>query len=366
MRLLVGLCLLWLCCGALAVTAQETVPQGVVIFYDGNLRLRQTPADAAEIMGYLAPETSLTILSRTGDGVWLEVRTAEGDTGWVLAQYIRLTLDLETLPVNPDFAVPFDAAALVSGMTTHARHIFERGQQLGNRADIFSKVGDSITVAPHTLFPIGTGIYDLGAYTYLQPVIDYYSRSLARTHNSFANESLAAQIGWMTNTLLLPQNANPDVCQYGETPLECEYRRVKPAVALIMLGTNDVEHMGADLYRVYLGQIVEISLQHGVIPVLTTIPPRPGFETGIAQLNQTILEVARTNSVPLVDYYAAMATLPDFGLDVDEVHPSIPPLGYNGAANFNTYNLQYGYVLRNLTLLHALDTLWREVLQPIP
>jgi hypothetical protein len=351
-------------CLILNVTAQEAPPQGMVIFYDGNLRLRQTPADAAAIMGYLAPETSLTILSRTGDSVWLEVQTADGETGWVLAQYIRLTSDLDAIAVNPEFAVPFDAAALISGITSHSRHIFERGQQLGNRADIFSKVGDSITIAPHTLFPIGEGIYDLGAYTHLQPLIDFYSRSLARTHNSFANESLAAQIGWMTNTLLMPQNANPDICQYAETPLACEYRLVKPAVALIMLGTNDVEHMGADLYRVYLRQIVAISIEQGVIPVLTTIPPRPGFETGISQLNQTIVEVARTYSVPLLDYYTALVPLPNFGLDVDKVHPSIPSLGYNGAANFNTYNLNYGYVMRNLTVLHALNALWEQVIQP--
>lgn len=357
-------CLLLLFCLTLTLSAQDTPPDGIVIFYDGNLRLRQTPADAGDIVGYLAPETPLKILSRTGDSLWLEVQTAAGASGWVLAQYIRLNIAPDTIPVNPDYTVPYDAAALVSGITSHARRIFERGQALGNRADIFSKVGDSITVAPHTLFPIGEGIYNLDAYTYLQPVIDFYSKSLARTHNSFANESLAAQIGWMTNTLLSPQNANPDLCQYGESPLACEYRLVRPSVALIMLGTNDVEHMGADLYRFYLIQIVELSLDRGVIPVLTTIPPRPGYETGIAQLNQTILEVARTYSVPLLDYYASMEKLPNLGLDVDKVHPSIPPLGYNGAANFNTYNLGYGYVMRNLTLLHALDALWRQVIQP--
>ena len=31
--------------------------------------------------------------------------------------------------------------------------------------------------------------------------------------------------------------------------------------------------------------------------------------------------------------------LPDFGLDIDHTHPNMPPLGYEGCADFRTPNL---------------------------
>jgi hypothetical protein len=345
-------CLLLLIC-LLPVGAQEDMPDAVVAQIDISLRLRATPEENAEIVGYLPPDTPLSVLSRTGDDLWLEVRSDTGDSGWVDADFIKLNVALDDVTVNPAYTVPYDVAALVSGVTRHVRLIYERGQQMGSRAHVFSKVGDSITVATHTLNPIGEGLYDLGAYTYLQPVIDAYSATLARTHNSFMNQPLAANIGW-TTTLLLDPQAAPPPCQFEENALECEYRIVRPSVALILLGTNDVETLSPGAFKMNLSRIVEISLDWGVIPVLTTIPPRPGFEAAIARLNTTIKEVSRAYAVPLVDYYTALAGLPELGLDVDRVHPNIPPLGYAGSANFRTANLDYGYVMRNLTLLQAL------------
>jgi hypothetical protein len=47
--------------------------------------------------------------------------------------------------------------------------------------------------------------------------------------------------------------------------------------------------------------------------------------------------------------------LPDAGLAPDGTHPSIPPKGYKGSADFRASNLYYGYVIRNLTALQMLD-----------
>lgn len=353
--------LLFLCLLATVSLAQE-MPDARVLAMKNNLRLRAEPLEKTTIIGYLPPETPLKILSRTGDSLWFQVRTQDALTGWVDAAFIQLNIAIETIPVNPEYAVPFDAAALVTGVTGHLRYIFQRGQALGNRANVFSKVGDSITVAAHTLYPIGEGLYNLAAYTYLQPVIDFYSAALAYNASSFASDSLAAQIGWTTTMLLDPANA-PAVCQDGENALECEYRLVRPSIALIMFGTNDIEVMSPEAYRANLEHITQLSLERGIIPVLTTIPPRPGFETAVRNVNRVILETARAYGVPLLDYYAAMVNLPNFGLDIDKAHPSIPPRGYDGAADFSTPNLQYGYVMRNLTLLHALYAIWQVVIE---
>ncbi|MBC8100574.1 MAG: hypothetical protein H7Y11_14120, partial [Armatimonadetes bacterium] len=70
--------------------------------------------------------------------------------------------------------------------------------------------------------------------------------------------------------------------------------------------------------------------------------------------------------VPLWDYAAALDPLVNFGLDTDGVHPSIPPMGTDGAADFHDYNLPYGYVMRNLTALQQLDLVWRVIaMQPL-
>jgi hypothetical protein len=134
-------------------------------------------------------------------------------------------------------------------------------------------------------------------------------------------------------------------------------------VALIMLGTNDVGLMTPQEYAVNLSRIVRISLDMGVIPCLTTIPNRTGYELVVDQFNQIIRDTARQFDVPLVDYFAAMQALPNQGLSSDGVHPSWPPGDdFNAGAHFTPANLNYGYTIRNLTALQALDAIWRQVM----
>ncbi|MBC8170989.1 MAG: hypothetical protein H7X77_04940, partial [Anaerolineae bacterium] len=100
----------------------------------------------------------------------------------------------------------------------------------------------------------------------------------------------------------------------------------------------------------------------GIIPVLSTIPVRVGYEEKVNQFNGIIRATAAANGIPLWDYAGAMAGLPNSGLSGDGLHPSTSSAGYQGAADFNGENLQYGYVIRNLTMLQVLDALWRQVL----
>ena len=66
-------------------------------------------------------------------------------------------------------------------------------------------------------------------------------------------------------------------------------------------------------------------------------------------------KLARRYNIPLWEFGGAMQSLPDAGLAGDGIHPSIPPRGYKGAADFRPNNLHYGYVIRNLTALQMLD-----------
>jgi hypothetical protein len=263
---------------------------------------------------------------------------------------------LVTDPMQPT-TVP-----LITNLTDHNRQIFLRGQQLGNRANVFSKVGDSLTVATYVLYPIGWGAYNLHTHTSLQPVIDYFSAPVAETENSFSHISLAAENGWTTQSVLDPTRANPQVCQRYETPLLCEYRVMRPTIALILLGTNDVSQLPAEVFRGNLRRIIEISINRGVIPVISTLPDRASYSDQIRVFNGHIRELAREFGTPLWDYGAFMATLTNGGLAADGVHPSWPPGDYAAAADFSPENLQYGYTLRNLTALQVLDDLWRQVI----
>ncbi|MEO8397240.1 MAG: SGNH/GDSL hydrolase family protein, partial [Chloroflexota bacterium] len=170
---------------------------------------------------------------------------------------------------------------------------------------------------------------------------------------------LAAKVGWTTYRVLNPVESDPTLCEDGESPLLCEYRILQPSVALIMFGTNDVSVLDPNNYRANLNQIVQLTEARGIIPILSTIPVRIRYEAQVVQFNQIIVDVAAQHAIPLVDYGGAMLPLGSDGFDLDKVHPSVPPKGYAGAADFRTDNLYYGYVIRNLTALQMLDLVWQ-------
>ncbi len=245
----------------------------------------------------------------------------------------------------------------ISGVTDHARELFVAGKQPGNRPNVFSKVGDSITVEWPFLGQIGEGYYHLADHAHLQPVIAYFSAETARTRNSFAETSLAAWGGWPSWAPLEDWRADP-ICG-GVIPLTCEYSRVRPSVALIMLGTNDaILKSPADVFEYYLQQIVQKTVDAGIIPVLYTIPWCLCGD--VTPYNDAVVRTARAFDVPLVDYYTAMEQGLNHGIRDDGIHPSSPPDGF--ASNFDAEHLKYGYNIRNLMTLQVLDLLWRQVL----
>jgi len=338
----------------------------VVVMAD-RLRLREAPSIESGIITLLGPSDELMILRRTEANDWLYVRTPDGSYGWVSAEFTQVAVDLTSIPtetqtetlspqVIENIQRIFETHEQASAFDDEPSATEDAAEMVGRANGVrFSKIGDSITVAHHFLEPIGEGLYDLGDYGDLQAAIDYYDSE------SFSRISIAAGIGWTTGAVLSPRFADPEQCEEGETPLDCEYRVVHPAVALIMFGTNDVSHLEADTFCANLRKIAQISIENNIIPVLSTIPNRVGEEAAVMEFNRIVAGVAREYAVPLWDYGAAMRVLPDGGLDIDGIHPSIPPAGYNGAADFRTNNLYYGYVIRNLTALQMLDAVKKAI-----
>ncbi len=327
-------------------------------------RFRQTPGTAGRIIRTLDDSVALTIIGRTADGSWSQVILQDGKQGWVATSFIDLGgADVAAMPITgsvidasltPTYAI--GSPVIVSGITAHAREIFLKGQKLGNHANVFTRVGDSISATPMFLTAFDTAQFDLGDYSnQLGPVVSFFA-------GSFGRGSQAAGNGWGADRIIEPGYNNPGFCG-SDTPLVCEYKHVKPAVALIMIGTNDAGGVDPGVYAANLRRIVQISIDMGVIPVLTTVPPKHLDAWNNARINQwndIIRAMARQYDIPLLDYWYALQTLPNQGISADGVHPSAPP--GEATAFFTASNLKYGYTMRNLTALQMLDALWHQVL----
>ena len=245
--------------------------------------------------------------------------------------------------------------------TPHVRAIFERGQGLGIRPNVFTVVGDSNTTNGDFLRPLGLhpNDCDLGDYSALQETVDFFSASPREGEdNSFVNRSVAAAMGFSTALVLDPAWAEWRLCEPNESPLQCEYRLVRPSVAIIMLGQVDINegHLTVDEYRANMDEIVRTSIDAGVIPVLTTIVFLPYKETYSLSLqyDMALLDLADTYQVPLLNLWPMAQRLPNYGIGPDNSHLSTRVGSF---CKFNGPEKQFGNVLRNLLSLQALDTL---------
>jgi hypothetical protein len=357
-----------------AIRAQDSVEAQVV---PDVLNVRESPSITAPVIAQLTRGAEVTVTGWDST-VWVFVTPLDGGfTGWVDLDFLDFPVgfDVTSLPVidtvgmnnaasaaqSPTVPiVPVEIpASAIPVVGDQARAIFEDGQARGNRADVFAKVGDSITDMPMFLFAIGAGQQQLGDYTDLQTVIDHFMQ----TTNSFSRTSAAARGGWTSGDLLDPSAQHvPGVCNAGESPLACEYRLLRPAVALIMIGTNDIlVGVDNDTYRAHLETIVQTSIDSGVIPVLSTIPDNqiePDWAARVPEINTIIRSVASAYGVPLWDYWLALQGLPNKGLSSDNLHPSYDAAPGTSAI-FTMDHLQYGFNVRNLTALLVLNAVWQ-------
>jgi hypothetical protein len=226
------------------------------------------------------------------------------------------------------------------------KEIYDRGILLGNNPRAFSKVGDCGSTPAWFLgdFDRGPKFYRLGEHTYLEAVIHEFQGSFDRT-------SLAAKSGFNASSIFAPLWANREFCQADETPLACEYRLHRPIVALVMLGSNDVWHL--DTFEPRMRQLIEYSMDNGVIPILSTKADNLEKDESI---NQTIARLAVEYQVPLINYWGAVQELPNKGLQEDAVHITWAPNRFD-----DPQAMKAGWPVRNLTSLQALDVVWRVI-----
>jgi hypothetical protein len=246
-----------------------------------------------------------------------------------------LDTTLNGVPLAQIIVLPLEVIANI-------RDIFGRGQAFGRNPRAFSRLGDSTIQNPHFLMRFDQGSYDLGAYAYLQPAIDYFA-------GSFEREGYVVWQGLHSWSVFDPFFVDGE-CAPDETPLDCELRLHNPSILLIRIGVNDA---GVDeRFESSVRRIIEHCLEQGVIPVLGTKPDR---RAGTLQNNDILRRLAAEYAVPLWDLDAALAALPNRGLIDDQVH----------LETFYTHDytqegaLLRGQAIQNLTALFMLDALWR-------
>lgn len=307
------------------------------------------------------------IVERNSIGTWVHLqRSDQGKIvmdGWVISGYLNLDphLRFSQVPVNialadgdPNYVDSQSLKQLYSvpvipTISASLSEVYQRGQDMGERSHVVTKIGDSLVANPMYLLPMSRNDSVLGAYDYLDDALAYFG--------PYMTDSVAARIGLSTYVVFDPMWSNPSLCQSGETPLDCEYRIKKPSIALIMFGPNDVQHMDTDAYTAQIKMIVGQTLDKGIIPVLFTFSYSPDSKLWqqAIDFNLALTDIANEYEIPLVNLWLAERIVPEYGLDVDHIHLKNSGFEYLKFTGGN--EAFYGVTLQNLLALRVLDEL---------
>lgn len=370
------LCLLMMSSAA-AQTPSPTatpIPDPAIVTAYQDAVVYAGPGDTFQQINILRPGIEARIIERNRVGTWVRVlRTgADGKTvmdGWVVSGYLNLSSELffSTVQVNDELAdadprtVNSRSLSELYGypvmptVSDAMREVYARGQAAGNRSSTVSKVGDSLVANPMYLQPMSQNDAVLGAYDYLADTLAFFGRSAGL-------ESAAARVGLGSYSIFDPMWADKEQCAPREGPLDCEYRLKQPSVALVMFGPNDVKHATTEDYTEHMRQVVETSLERGVIPVLFTFSYDPNNELwwNAINFNLALGDVAAEYEVPLVNLWAAARILPNYGLDVDHLHLKNSGFTYLKFTGGN--EAFYGVTLQNLLALRVLEEIRETVM----
>ncbi len=236
---------------------------------------------------------------------------------------------------------------LTPDLVTRLGTIAARGAALSD--NVFSKVGDSITVSTSFMacFASATGV-DLGGREQLRPTLDLYRAGSVSGTDPYRRVSLAATVGWSASAALV---GTP-------SPLSQEFSAARPSVATVMFGTNDIQSRDIFRYGANLLDITDQAIARGIIPILSTVPPRDDnadADLWVPRYNAVVLGVAQSRGVPLIDFHGTLVPLVSHGLGADHLHPNsyATAAGYRACA-LTTDGLRFGYNNRNLLTLEAL------------
>ena len=233
-----------------------------------------------------------------------------------------------------------------------------------SHANVFAKIGDSITVASsflHCFDGANVDFADDPRAAQLSETVDFFRAGDAAGASPFDRESAAAVVGWSVQSAL----------RGAPSPVDLEVNTLGPQIAVVMFGSNDIQNDNLPFYGDHMRALVDGLLARGVLPILSTVPPRDDSGTADAEVptyNTVLRALAQSRGVPLIDLNRRLLPLPSHGLGPDHLHPR----AYSTAAGsrpcvFTAEGLQNGYNVRNLLTIQALDRLRRVLAgEPAP
>jgi hypothetical protein len=346
------------CLALSAPPAAAQVVQGATV-------LRETGVFAGPGLTYPIADTlfenaQVIVIERSRVGTWLRVqlpnaaRTAAIIDGWVWRGDLAFDpgFGLGPIPISPlpdaDLSTIVDpieqvlsTPPIISPLSEAMRAVFARGQELGNRPNVFTKVGDSLSADPTYLDIISQPDPVLGPYDYLAPTIAYFATP--RTHYS-----VAARRGLTSLVAFDSMWSDPGRCEPGESPVICEYRLTRPLASFILFGPNDQIAMNGAEFEASMRALVEYTLDQGIIPILSTFsfsPAHPRADEA-AEFNLILIRLADDYDVPLINLWLAARPLPRFGLEGDDIHMRLS--GYRTVMLADGIETRFGGALRNL------------------
>jgi hypothetical protein len=223
---------------------------------------------------------------------------------------------------------------VVPEATGRAREIYQAGLSMGNDPHHFSKVGDCQSIQEAFM-----GFFDIPTRYSLDKDMAHLKVTIDQFAGSFLRDGMAVHGGFTAASPLSPMLANPDTCQPGETPLECEFRVHKPVIVFIRM---EVWWDGRteETYETYMRRIIDYAIEKGAVPILAT---KADNVEGDHHINLTTARLAYEYDLPLWNFWRAAQQLPNRGLR-DSFHIS-----------YDAWNeLSY-------TGLETLDAIWHGV-----
>jgi hypothetical protein len=267
-------------------------------------------------------------------------------------------------------------SVITKSVVTSIRAIVATGMKLGRHKARFIKVGDSITKSdaepltqPGSPFmcqfvcPDYTAESKAWDFTRnldafkgdLIPALQYFlSDTFSDGRSSFNRPSIAAAVGISADWAV---SGSP-------SPLRKEIDAVNPQFAVIMYGANDAGGYGGlnnvlSDYRKGVCRIVDSCIASGVVPILTATCPRVDKMEYTLTMSYLVRAIAQQYQIPFIDYHHDMMLLPDYGLRGDGVHPNY--MDYNKSCWLTKEGLKYGYNMRNLVTMQALNRMYQVI-----
>ncbi|OIP40743.1 MAG: hypothetical protein AUK47_07635 [Deltaproteobacteria bacterium CG2_30_63_29] len=259
---------------------------------------------------------------------------------------------------QPEGPAPYEFGLVQSPITPWVVERFRAIAAAGTSQndEVFMKVGDSISASAAFLNCFASPVPNWGAYAGLASTVDAFNAvSLPGGSTSFNRTSAAVEVGRTASWALSGSPA----------PINVELAAIEPRFAVVMYGSNDIGWFGSDhaatlrWYGDNMLALVDRLLQQGVIPILSTIPPRDDSAADdywVPTFNGFVRALAQARQVPLTDFHQTLLPLPSHGLGSDHLHPNVGP---GGGCDLSASGLQYGQNTRNQITLEALDRVRR-------